>query len=93
MSEKRDYSAIIGIAFFALIAVAIVVKIGRWMGVIEPLKGSTARYEPPQWDRRECLNRNAYRIRQNDPLISDEMLNGDVARACVLEENAFYGRE
>lgn len=93
MKKKRDYSAIIGLVFLALIAVAIVVKVGRWLGFIEPLRGTAARYEPPSFDRRECLNRNAIRIRQADPLIPDEILSGQVARECVLEMNQFEGRE
>jgi hypothetical protein len=47
--------------------------------------------EAPRFDRMECLNRNAYRIREEDPLMSDEMLSGDVARACVLEQRQFEG--
>lgn len=47
--------------------------------------------ERPRFDRKECLNRNAYRIRSNDPMISDDMLNGDVARACVVEQQEFEG--
>jgi hypothetical protein len=45
----------------------------------------------PAFDRNECLSRNSYRIREADPLISDDMLNGEVARACVIEQEQYEG--
>lgn len=89
--REWDFWDWLSMAFLALVAVALVGKVLQWVGLIDPPPPSAPRYEPPSFDRDECLNRNAYRIREADPMISDEMLAGDVARACVLEQQEFEG--
>ena len=76
----------VGVAFALMLSV-----LGKFGLVDFPPPREASRPEIPRFDVQECLSRNAFRIRRADPLISDEMLNGDVARACVLEQQGFEG--
>jgi hypothetical protein len=69
----------------------VLVMLGKVRLINDPFPPVTKQPERPRFDNKECLSRNAYRIREADPLISDEMLSGDVARACVLERREFEG--
>lgn len=76
----------------ASVALVFVLQMLGKIGLIDdPFPPVAQQPERPRFDNAECLRRNAYRIRQNDPMISDEMLSGDVARACVIERREFEG--
>lgn len=88
-----DWYLLIMGSFIGLgLAAVLAEKLLYFVGVIEnpfpPVAEMPAR---PTFDRNECLSRNSYRIREADPLISDEMLSGDVASACVAEQERFEG--
>jgi hypothetical protein len=70
---------------------AVLVLLGKVGLINDPFPDTVQQPQRPRFDNRECLSRNAYRIRADDPLISDESLSADVARACVLEREAFEG--
>lgn len=82
------YLIIIGLVFLAAIILYLLVELGIYQ--LPPERG-VVYADHPQFDRMECINRNSYQIRENDPTISDEMLSGDVARACGQERENFYG--
>ncbi len=75
------------------IALVLLMLFAEKVGLIDPIPTQNVAYvERPVFDNKECLQRNQYRVRENDPLISDDALFGQVARACVVEKNEFYGR-
>jgi len=83
------YLIVIGAGVAMCFALVLLNKIGL---INDPFPPVANQPERPRFNNQECLSRNAYQIREADPLISDQMLNGDVARACVLERQEFEGR-
>lgn len=75
------------------VALVFVVAMAGKIGLIkEPFPPVVKTAESPVFDNKECLQRNQYRVRENDPLITDDEMYGMVARACVVEKSEFYGR-
>ncbi len=79
---------LLGLALACVFGLAALGKVGL---IDDPFPPVAQQADAPRFNNKECLNRNAYRIRQNDPMISDDMLSSDVARACVNERREFEG--
>lgn len=92
MAEKTKrtwryyYLMVIG----AGLALSFTMSILGKLGIIEPMRGSPI-IERPRFDNNACLNRYQEKYRRADPLIPDETLFSDVARACVVERSESEG--
>jgi hypothetical protein len=97
MTERSDKSLKdtalewFGIACLVVFAISCSVQFLRLIGVLEPIPPSVEKNEKPRFDRNECIMRYSYQFREDDPLMSDDRLHGEVARACVIEQEKFEG--
>ena len=91
-ATKRTWGQWYIIAIGSGVAICFVLVLLSKIGLIDdPFPPAALQPERPRFNNMECLSRNAYKIRDADPLISDQMLNSDVARACVSEREKFEG--
>ncbi len=92
--EKIDWKSLTWKNWLALAVILYMAFSGCWFvlgkaGLVQPLHEPRARSVYTGFDNNACLNRYQEKYRRADPLIPDETLFSDVARACVVERGEF----